>query len=80
MKRLLAGDEKTAAERFDKCLGTQENTFDEHILARAGFTRAKFRRYADNTAHLVAEIQLRFPYNKAMNILNANEAKCSAQI
>jgi len=35
MKRLLAGDEKTAAERFDKCLGTQENTFDEYMLARA---------------------------------------------
>ena len=35
MKRLLAGDKKTAAECFDKCLGTQENSFDEYMLARA---------------------------------------------
>ena len=35
MKRLLAGDKKTAADCFDKCLGTQENTFDEYMLAKA---------------------------------------------
>jgi lipoprotein NlpI len=35
MKRLLAGDKKTAAVCFDKCLGTQEKNFDEYILAQA---------------------------------------------
>jgi tetratricopeptide (TPR) repeat protein len=35
MKRLLAGDKKTAALYFDKCLGTQEKNFDEYILAQA---------------------------------------------
>jgi lipoprotein NlpI len=35
MKRLFAGDKKAAADCFDKCLGTQENTFDEYLLARA---------------------------------------------
>jgi tetratricopeptide (TPR) repeat protein len=35
MKRLLAGDKKTAAVYFDKCLGTQERNFDEYILAQA---------------------------------------------
>jgi lipoprotein NlpI len=35
MKRLLAGDKKTAAEYFNKCLGTQEKNFDEYILAQA---------------------------------------------
>jgi tetratricopeptide (TPR) repeat protein len=35
MKRLLAGDKKAAVDCFDKCLGTQENSFDEYMLARA---------------------------------------------
>jgi tetratricopeptide (TPR) repeat protein len=35
MKRLLAGDKKTAADYFNKCLGTQEKDFDEYILAQA---------------------------------------------
>ena len=39
MKRLMAGDKKTAAETaadyFNKCLGTQEKNFDEYILAQA---------------------------------------------
>jgi len=35
MKRLLAGDKKTASIYFDKCLGTQEKNFDEYILAQA---------------------------------------------
>jgi tetratricopeptide (TPR) repeat protein len=35
MKRLLAGDRKTAADCFDKCLATQETTFDAYLLARA---------------------------------------------
>ena len=35
MKRLLAGDKKTAADYFNKCLGTQERNFDEYILAQA---------------------------------------------
>jgi tetratricopeptide (TPR) repeat protein len=34
MKRLLAGDKKTAADYFNKCLGTQERNFDEYILAQ----------------------------------------------
>lgn len=35
MKRLLAGDKKAAADCFNKCLSTQETTFNEYILARA---------------------------------------------
>jgi len=35
MKRLLAGDKKTAALYFNKCLGTQEKNFDEYNLAQA---------------------------------------------
>jgi hypothetical protein len=35
MKRLLAGDRKTAGDYFNKCLGTQEGNFDEYILAQA---------------------------------------------
>src|SRR5271157_2265479 len=35
MKRLLAGDKKTAADYFNKCLGTQARNFDEYILAQA---------------------------------------------
>jgi tetratricopeptide (TPR) repeat protein len=35
MKRLFAGDKKAATDCFDKCLGTQENSFDEYLLARA---------------------------------------------
>ena len=35
MKRLFAGDKKTAADCFYKCLGRQENSFDEYMLARA---------------------------------------------
>jgi tetratricopeptide (TPR) repeat protein len=35
MKRLLAGDKRTAADYFNKCLGTQEKNFDEYILAQA---------------------------------------------
>jgi len=35
MKHLLAGDKKTAADCFDKRLGTQESTFDEYMLAQA---------------------------------------------
>jgi tetratricopeptide (TPR) repeat protein len=34
MKRLLAGDKKTAADYFNKCLGTQEKNFDQYILAQ----------------------------------------------
>jgi tetratricopeptide (TPR) repeat protein len=35
MKRLLAGYKQTAADCFNKCLGTQENSFDEYMLAQA---------------------------------------------
>lgn len=35
MKRLLAGDKKTAADYLNKCLGTREKNFDEYILAQA---------------------------------------------
>jgi hypothetical protein len=35
MKRLLAGDKKTTAVYFDKCLGMREKNFDEYILAQA---------------------------------------------
>jgi tetratricopeptide (TPR) repeat protein len=35
MKRLLARDKKTAANYFNKCLGTREKNFDEYILAQA---------------------------------------------
>ena len=33
MQRLPAGDKKTAADYFNKCLGTQEKNFDEYNLA-----------------------------------------------
>jgi lipoprotein NlpI len=35
MKHLLAGDKKTAAVYFNKCLETLEKNFDEYILAKA---------------------------------------------
>jgi tetratricopeptide (TPR) repeat protein len=35
VKRLLAGDKKAAADCFNKCLRTQEITFNEYLLAKA---------------------------------------------
>jgi lipoprotein NlpI len=34
MKRLFAGDKKTASDYFDKCLGTQVTGFNEYIFAQ----------------------------------------------
>jgi len=39
VKRLLAGDKKTASNYFIKCLETQETDFDEYILAKAELRR-----------------------------------------
>jgi lipoprotein NlpI len=39
MKRLLAGDKKTAANYFRKCLATRESNFDEYIFAQAELKR-----------------------------------------
>lgn len=34
MKRLFAGDKKTAADYFDQCLATQATGFNEYVFAQ----------------------------------------------
>ena len=43
MKKLLAGEKKTAAEYFRKCLATEQNICTEYDLAQAGLKAAGSR-------------------------------------